>query len=98
MNRTSCSRALLLIPLAFACFALSPQARATCQQGCLANENTVLGEDALINNTTGNNNTATGFEALLNNTTGHDNTAIGFDALFSNFSGSDNGHRRWCAQ
>jgi hypothetical protein len=32
VNRTSCPRALLLIPIAVACFALSLQARATCQE------------------------------------------------------------------
>src|SRR5437867_13126229 len=73
----------------FACFAVSPQARATCQEGCLTNENTVLGDDALLNNT-GTDNTAIGFNALLNNTTGVFNTAIGKGALPSNTSGSYN--------
>ena len=52
-----CRLALLLIAFALACFALAPQARAVCQEGCLTNENTVLGEDALISNTTGVENT-----------------------------------------
>src|SRR5262249_72195 len=69
-NRSSCPFAFLLIPLAVACFAFSPQARAVCQDGCLTNSNTVLGDDALISDTTGSRNTATGFQALLNNTTG----------------------------
>jgi trimeric autotransporter adhesin len=90
VNRTSCPRALLLIPLAVACFALSPQAQATCQQGCLTNGNTVLGDDALISNTTGIDNTATGFQALFNNTIGPLNTATGFQALFSNTTGDAN--------
>jgi Chaperone of endosialidase len=81
---------LLLIPLLLACFALSPHARAVCQQGCLTNSNTVLGEDALISNTTGDNNTAIGFEVLHANTTGHDNTAIGFHALQFNTAGHFN--------
>jgi len=96
--------ALLLIVLA--CFALSPQARATCQNGCLTNENTVLGEDALIVNINGSNNTAVGNNALSNNTNsdntavgaealefntfGFVNTAIGFQALKSNTSGDGN--------
>src|SRR5439155_9329 len=76
---------------AFACFALSPQARATCQHGCdTSNANTFLGDDALINNTTGVNNTANGFETLLNNTTGFNNTANGFQALLSNTTGVSN--------
>jgi hypothetical protein len=51
-----------------ACFAISPQARAVCQEGCLGFGNTVLGEDALLSNTTGNNNTAIGQLALSDNT------------------------------
>jgi hypothetical protein len=82
--------ALLLIPLALVCFALSPQARATCQDGCLTNNNTVLGDNALLNNTSGSQNTANGASALLNNTTGSNDTAIGFTALLSNTTGSEN--------
>jgi len=89
-NRSSCPFALLLIPLAVACFAFSPQARAVCQDGCLTNSNTVLGDDALISDTTGSRNTATGFQALLNNTTGLENTAIGHAALYYNTTGSVN--------
>jgi len=87
MNRSPL-RAFLLIPFVLACFALLPQARADCQEGCLTNENTVLGEDALLNNT-GFFNTAIGFNALQSNTTGSWNTAIGDSALASN-TGSDN--------
>jgi hypothetical protein len=36
----------VLITLALACFALVPQARAVCQEGCLTNQNTVLGDAA----------------------------------------------------
>ncbi len=80
----------LLIPLVLACFALSPQARATCQEGCLTNANTVLGEDALINNT-GFSNTAIGSLALHNNTTGGSNTATGSLALYNNIGSSNTG-------
>ena len=96
----------LLIPLLFGCFALSPAARAVCQEGCLTNNNTVLGDDALLNNTgfgntavgfnallanaTGNSNTATGTQALITNTTGGGNTANGYQALFWNSTGSEN--------
>ena len=78
-----------LITLMLAC-GLSPQARAICREGCLTGNKTVLGEDALLNNTTGIDNTAIGFNALLNNTYGNDNTAIGFRALSSNTTASGN--------
>jgi len=51
----------VLIALTLACFALSPPARAVCQEGCLTNNNTVQGDDALISNNTGLNNTTMGF-------------------------------------
>ena len=88
-NNSAPLRSFLLIPLAFGCFALSPQAQATCQQGCLTNGNTVLGDDALLTNT-GANNTAVGDQALFNNTTGFWNTAVGFEALLSNTRGLSN--------
>ena len=76
---------------AFACFALSPQARAVCQDGCdTSNINTFLGDDALINNTTGDANVAIGTSALFANTTGFLNTAIGAGALDQNTTGSLN--------
>ena len=79
---------LALAVFVLTCFALSPQARAVCQDGCdLVFQNTFLGEDALVNNTTGPGNTAIGFEALLGNTTGQANTASGFQALSSNTVG-----------
>jgi len=88
MNRSHYPLALLLIPLALVCFAVAPQARATCQEGCLTNENTVLGDDALLNNS-GLANTAIGSHALEFNTFGTGNTATGDGALFSN-TGSQN--------
>jgi len=84
MNCPLVRRAFLLIPFALACFAFSPQARATCQEGCLTNQNTVLGEDALGSNTTGSRNTAVGFNALLDSTTSTGNTAVGWLALSNN--------------
>src|SRR5438128_2653810 len=91
MNRSPFRLVLLLIPLALSCFALSPQAGATCQQGCLTDGNTVLGDDALINNS-GNASfqTAVGFQALFSNTQGFDNTATGYQALFNNTFGFGN--------
>jgi cell division protein FtsL len=36
----------VLIALVLACFALSPQAHATCQEGCLTNNNTAVKSQA----------------------------------------------------
>ena len=89
-NRSPRQVALLLLPLALACFAHAPRAHATCQDACLSNNNTVQGDDALISNTTGTNDTAIGFDARKSNTSGGSNTAIGSTALFSNTNGSLN--------
>ena len=88
--RGPCPLPLLLATLALACFALSPQARATCQDACLTNNNTVQGDDALLNLTTGTDNTALGFNALLSDTTGGANTAVGSQALANNTHGTSN--------
>jgi hypothetical protein len=81
----------LLIALALAWFALVPQARAVCQEGCdLSNGNTFLGDDALIQDTTGLDNTAIGSLALSSNTTGSYNTATGFQTLLNNTIGTFN--------
>ena len=88
VNRFHVRLAFLLVPLA--CFALAPQARAVCQQGCdLTSGNTFLGDDALANNV-GALDTAVGASALANNTTGSNNAAIGFQALNSNTTGNSN--------
>jgi endosialidase-like protein len=89
INR-SLLRAFLLITLILGWLALSPHARAVCQEGCLTNSNTVLGEDALINVTTGSTNTAIGFDALSSTTTGGFNTATGNQALQNNTNGVNN--------
>jgi hypothetical protein len=73
----------LFVAFTLICLGLSPQARAVCQEGCLTDQSTVLGDDALLNNF-GSNNTAIGFNALLIDTFGTDNTAIGDSALFNN--------------
>ncbi len=90
MNRAFRRLALLLIPLALACSALSPQARGVCREGCDPNSNTFLGEDALISNTTGLLNTAIGWQALFSNATGFFNTATGVSALQANTAGDGN--------
>src|SRR5437762_3415953 len=85
----SCRIAFLLIPLTLTCFALSPHGRAVCQQGCDLNDNTFLGDDALVNNTTGGGNTAVGDGALYNNT-GNGNIALGNGAGTNLSTGSNN--------
>ena len=91
MKTATLSFGLLLIPLVLACFALSPQARATCQEGCdTVNLNTFLGEDALTNDTTGHQNTAIGYKALSSDTLGSQNTAIGAYSLFTAPLGNSN--------
>ena len=74
---------------AFACFALSPHARAQCPQGCDMGNNTWLGSSALSHNT-GSNNSAFGAGALGSNTTGSDNTANGYFALHKNSTSNEN--------
>ena len=72
----------MLLILGLVCFALPRDARAVCQQGCdTSNGNTFLGDDALVNNTTGSANTAVGAAALSLNTIGEHNTAIFCDEL-----------------
>jgi hypothetical protein len=94
MNPLAHSKNSTIVPLlmaaALACFALAPQARAVCQEGCDAINNTFLGEEALVNNTTGNNNTTTGSGALNSNTSGDENTATGDFALLDNTTGNNN--------
>src|SRR6266568_864315 len=65
----------LFVLFAFACLALPPLARATCQEGCLTFTNTAIGFNALYSNTIGHLNTATGFDALYSNINGYSNTA-----------------------
>jgi trimeric autotransporter adhesin len=90
INRSPLRLGLFLTALALACFALSPTARAVCQDACLAESNTVQGDDALISLTTGIFNTATGAFALSSNTTGNNNTANGYHALEGNTTGGRN--------
>jgi hypothetical protein len=88
-NRRRWRCAHIIIWLALAGPLFSPLARATCQEGCLSDINTVFGEDALLNNA-GVANTAIGADALFNNTSGFSNTATGANALFSNTTGPAN--------
>ena len=105
ISRSPLRLVFLLIPLALACFGLSPKARAVCQQGCdyystflgedvllnsVGYENTAIGFNALYSNIFGEHNTATGHFALARNTSGNYNTANGNVALYFNTTGFDN--------
>jgi uncharacterized coiled-coil protein SlyX len=102
-SRNSISRSLrrlsfILIPVLFACFALSPMAQAkqptptpTPPGEDRGNGNTAAENvQALESLTTGTDNTATGWQSLFNNTEGNDNTANGFQALYGNTTGFAN--------
>jgi len=92
IGRSPLRRVLLLIPLALACFALSPTARAVtpAPDGGYPGFNTAEGENALLDLTTGTSDTAIGYQTLLNNTTGTSNTAVGASALINNTIGYGN--------
>jgi hypothetical protein len=57
--------------------------------GALGN-NTAIGNNALLTNSSGNQNSAFGEGALQKNTAGGDNTGIGFAALFATTTGGQN--------
>jgi hypothetical protein len=85
-------RALLLVALMLACFAISPMAQAVvpAPDGAYAGANTAEGgSGTLFSLTTGTNNTAVGSEALFSLTIGQQNTAVGAQALKNN-TGNDN--------
>jgi hypothetical protein len=86
IGRSSSRLALLLIPLVFACFALSPMAQAVSPppDGGYPGGNTAEGENSLLNLTTGHFNTADGWLSLHSLTTGNANTAVGAGTLFFN--------------
>ena len=78
--------ALLLIPLVFACFVLSPTAQAVvpAPDGCYSNFTTAEGCNALGSLTTGAGNTGVGWYSLFSNATGSFNTGVGVVALALN--------------
>src|SRR5438132_13765155 len=92
INRSPLRLAFLLIPLALACFALSPPAQAVtpAPDGGYPGGNTAEGDNALQSLTSGVSNTAVGFDALFSNTTGNNNSANGIAAQGSNTTGSNN--------
>jgi trimeric autotransporter adhesin len=96
MGRSPLPLALLVIPLVFACFALSPTAHAVvpAPDGGYPGGNTAEGLDALLSLDVnlGIHNTGIGRQALLSNIDGDDNTAVGFQALRSNTGSSNTAH------
>ncbi|MFI5167829.1 MAG: tail fiber domain-containing protein [Thermoanaerobaculales bacterium] len=54
------------------------------------NQNTAVGSQALLANTTGGGNSASGYQSLKANKDGDGNTAIGFSSLAANTKGSAN--------
>ncbi|HEX3231964.1 MAG TPA: tail fiber domain-containing protein [Pyrinomonadaceae bacterium] len=64
-------------------------------EGCLTDENTVLGEDALLSLSTGTENVALGYHALQGTTTGLNNTATGHSSLSANTVGFNNTANGW---
>jgi hypothetical protein len=82
----------LVIPLALACFAVSPTVEAVDPppDGGYPGANTAEGDNALFSLTTGVENTANGNQALYSNANGNFNTANGSSALLDNTTGNNN--------
>ena len=60
-------------------------------------ENTVLGQVAFVNNTTGINNVVVGIASLYNNTKGSSNSVNGALSLYNNTIGNDNSAVGWAS-
>jgi hypothetical protein len=85
-RRKDLRRGPFLIPLAFACLALSPAVQAVnpAPDGGYPGGNTAEGQNALLSLTTGMHNTAVGYISLKSDTTGGYNTAVGSGTLLAN--------------
>ena len=81
-RRKDLRRGPFVIPLAFACLALSPAVQAV--NPAPDGGNTAEGQNALLSLTTGIHNTAVGYLSLKSDTTGGYNTAVGSGTLLAN--------------
>src|ERR1051326_5230511 len=81
---------LFSIVLVFLSVTIAPQARATCREGCFATQNTVLGDDALLNGTGPSENVAIGDGTLQILASGSVNTAVGSAAMPNKTNGALN--------
>ena len=99
IGRSPSRLALLLIPLVFACFALSPRAQAVSPppDGGYPGGNTAEGQNALLSLTTGAYNTAIGLFVALEQHTGNFNTAIGAGTLLANTGDNNTATGAACA-
>jgi hypothetical protein len=88
-NKTAATTLIYFVTLCCT-VGLLPFVRAVCNEGCLDTGNTVFGEDALANLTSGGTNTAVGLQTLNANTSGSNNTALGWEALQQNTTGDNN--------
>ena len=79
-----------VLPLVFACFALSVTAQAAAPARVYPGYSTAAGDQALQSFTSGVWNTALGARALFHDTTGACNVATGNAALLQNTTGTDN--------
>jgi hypothetical protein len=91
MSRSPLRLALLLIPLVFACFAVSQSAQGVipAPDGGYPGLNTAEGQNAFKNLTTGSGNTAVGWFSLKSLATGSFNTGIGAGTLALNTGDND---------
>jgi hypothetical protein len=92
ISRSPLRLGFLVIPLALACFAVSPTVEAVDPppDGGYPGANTAEGDNALFSLTTGVENTANGNQALYSNANGNFNTANGSSALLDNTTGNNN--------
>src|SRR5947207_4444812 len=90
IHRSPLLRALLLIPLLLASFALLPRVQAVPDPAAIPGGKTQDGVGSLASRTTGQFNSAFGTNALNKLTMGNNNAAQGNSALFSLIDGNKN--------
>ena len=90
--KTTVVPVIITLAVVLGCFGLLPKVQAVDPPpgGGYPANNTAVGDEALLDLTTGQDNTALGFRALTENTQGNLNTAVGSAALKHNRIGSRN--------